>query len=92
MVLQGLPSHLQTKIIYRYELAPDDDLTMDFDDLLKKVMGLLGAKKELLSLVYVEKEGKGMEDLVGKCDHKTRVNSNLAPPSILVYRSPMVPC
>lgn len=91
MVLQGLPSHLQTKIICRYELDPDDDLTMDFD-LLKKAMGLLGAKKELASLVYVEKEGKGMEDLVGKCYHKTRASSNLAPPSILVYPSPMVPC
>lgn len=55
MVLQGLPSHLQTKIICRYELDPDDDLTMDFDDLLRNAMGLLGAKKELARLVYVEK-------------------------------------
>ncbi len=49
--LQGLPSHLLTQMIYRYELDPDDDLNMDFDDLLKKAMRLLGAKKKLANLV-----------------------------------------
>lgn len=68
--LQGLPSYLQTEMFYRYELDPDDDLKMDFDDLLKKAMGLLGAKKKLASLVQVEKAGQEVENLVGKCDYK----------------------
>ena len=49
--LQGLPSHLQTEMFYRYELDPEDDLNMDFDDLLKKAMRFLGAKKKLASIV-----------------------------------------
>ncbi len=44
--LQGLPSHLQTEIVYRYELNPNDDLNMDFDDLVKKAMRHLGAKEK----------------------------------------------
>ncbi len=40
----------------QYCLDPDDDLNMDFDDLLKKAIGLLGAKKKLASMIQVEKE------------------------------------
>lgn len=36
------------------ELDPDDDLNIDFDDLLKKAMGLLRAKKKRTSIVQVE--------------------------------------
>lgn len=77
----------------RYELDPDDDLNMDFDDLLKKAMGLLGAKEKLASLVQVEKESQGVEDLVEKCDYKTRISSTpnrlVTSPSIPTYQPPI---
>ena len=73
--LQGLPSHLQTEMFNRYELDPDNDLNIDFDHLLKKAMALLGAKKKLASLVQVEKRSQEVEDLVEKCDYKTRISS-----------------
>ncbi len=62
-------------MIYRYELDLDNDLNMDFDDLLMKAMGLLGVKKKLASLVQVEKRSQEVENLVEKCDHKTRISS-----------------
>lgn len=73
--IQGLPSHLQTEMFYRYQLDSDDDVNMDFDDLLKKAMRLLRIKKKLASLAQVEKESQGIEDLVGKSDLNTRINS-----------------
>ena len=84
--IQSLPSHLQTEMFYKYELDPDDDVNIDFDNLLKKAMGLLGAKKKLASLVQVKKESQGVEDLVEKCDLKTRINSTPGP---LLTQTPM---
>ena len=72
--LQSLPTHIQTEMFYRYELDPDDDFNMDFDDLLKRDMGLLGAKKKLANLVQVEKKSQKVEDLIEKCDYKTRIS------------------
>ena len=73
--LQGLPSAIQTEMFYRYELDPDDDLNMDFADLLKKALGLLGAKKKLVDLVRTDKKSDRIEDLVDKCEKKTRISS-----------------
>lgn len=42
-------------MIFQYELNPDDNLSMNLDDLLKKAIGLLEAKKTLASIVWVEK-------------------------------------
>lgn len=73
--LQGLPSTIQTEMFYRYELDPDDHLHMDFADLLKKALGLLGAKKRLVDLVRTDKRSDQIEDLVDKCEKKTRISS-----------------
>ena len=73
--LQGLPSTIQTKMFYRYELDPDNDLHIDFADLLKKALGLLGAKKKLVDLVWTDKKSKWIEDLVDKYEKKTRISS-----------------
>lgn len=62
-------------MFYRYELDPDDDLHMDFADLLKKALGLLGAKERLVDLVRTDKKTDRIEDLVDKCDTKTRISS-----------------
>ena len=74
----------------RYSLDSDDNLNMNFDDLFKKAMGLLGAKKKLASMVQVEKESQGVEDLVEKCNHRTRINSTpnrvITPPSVPTYQ------
>ncbi len=63
---------------------------MDFDDLLKKAMRLLGAKKKLASMVQVEKESQGVEDLVEKCNHRTCISSTpkriITPPSVPNYQ------
>lgn len=56
------------EMICRYSLKQDDDLNMDFEDLLKKAKGLLGAKKKLVSTVQVEKKSKRVEDLIEKCN------------------------
>ena len=73
----------------RYSLDPDNDLNMDFDDLLKKVMGSLGVKKKLASMVQVEKESSRVEELVEKCNHRTRISSTsnrvITPPSVPAY-------
>ena len=88
--IQGLPSDLQMEMFCRYSLDPDDDLNMDFEDLLKKAMGLLGAKKKLASMVQVEKESQGVEDLVEKCNQGTRISSTpnrlITPPSVSTHQ------
>lgn len=45
-------------MFYEYKLDLDDDFNMNFDDLLKKVVRLLKAKKKLVSMVQVKKKGK----------------------------------
>lgn len=45
------------EMFYWYSLNPDNDLNIDFNDLLKKAMGLLKAKKKLANMIQVEKEG-----------------------------------
>ena len=44
---------------------------MDFVDLLKKALGLLGAKKKLVDLVRIDKKSDRIENLVEKCKTKT---------------------
>lgn len=44
------------KIYNQYLLDSDDDLNINFDDLLKKVIRVLKTKKKLASMVQVEKE------------------------------------
>ena len=65
---------------------------MDLDDLLKKAIGLLMAKKKLANLVHVEKESQGVEDLIIKCDYKSCISFNssffVTPPSISAYHPP----
>ena len=79
-------------MLVRYELDPNDDVNMDFDDLLKKIMGLLMEKKKLPNLVHIEKESQGVEDLVMRDDYKSCISSNsssfITPPSIPVYYPP----
>ena len=48
----------------QYSLDPNDDVNIDFEDVLKKAMGLLGAKKKSANMVQVEKESQRVEDLV----------------------------
>lgn len=62
-------------MFYRYKLDPDDNLNMEFADLLKKAIELLRAKKKLACLVHIEKKGQKIENLVEIYDNKTRINS-----------------
>lgn len=65
------------EIFYLYELNPDNDLNDNLDDFIKKVMGLLWAKKKLANVVYVENKRQKVKDLVEKYNYKTRINSIL---------------
>lgn len=89
--MQGLPFHLQNKMFCQYELDPDDNVNMDFKNLLKKAMSLLVANKKLASLVQFEKKSQGVENLVEKCNHKTRIsftpNFWVALPSVPTHHS-----
>lgn len=60
-----------------YQYSPDlnDNLNIDFDNLLKKAMGLLGAKQKLVSIVQVEKKSQEVENLVKRYNHKTCISS-----------------
>lgn len=93
--LQGLPSHLQTEKFYQYELDPNNNLNMEFDNLLKKAMGLLEAKKKLATLVHVKKEDQEVGELVEKCDYKAQISSNpnrlFISLSMPTYQSPILP-
>lgn len=56
-------------------MDPNNDFIMGFENLLKKVIGLLEAKINLASIVEVEKESHEVEDLVEKFNYKTRISS-----------------
>lgn len=62
---------------------------MNFEDLLKKAIRLLIAKKKLASLVYIEKKCQGVEDIILKCDCKSCIDFNTSsfniPPSVQTY-------
>lgn len=74
----------------QYSLDSDNDLNIHFDDLLKKAMRLLGAKKKLGSMIQVEKKSYGIENLVEKCNHRICIsfipNCIIAPPSVPTYQ------
>lgn len=52
----------------QYSLDPDDDLNIDFENLLKKAMRLLGAKKKLASMVQIKIKSQGIKDFMEKCN------------------------
>lgn len=70
-----MSSIIWIKIFYHYELDPDNDLHMDFADLLKKALELLGVKKKLVNLVWIDKKSDKIEDLVNKYEVKTQICS-----------------
>lgn len=61
-------------MFYRYKLDPDNDLHINFADLLKKALKLLRAKKKLVDLVQTDEKSNRIEDLIDKCEKKTRIS------------------
>lgn len=47
---------------------------MDFDNLLKKALELLKAKKKFRNLVWTNKKSGRIENLVDKCEKKTQIS------------------
>lgn len=82
-------------MFYQYKLDPDNYLNIEFDDLLKKVMRLLEAKKKLASLVYIEKKGQKVENLIETYNNKTHISSTpnrlFIFPSMLTHQPPIFP-
>ena len=74
--IQELTTYLKNEMFVWYELDLDNVVNIDFDDLFKKTVRLLIAKKMLANLVHVEKESEKVEDLVIKYDYKSRISSN----------------
>lgn len=58
----------------QYKLHPNNDLNMQFDDLLKKAKRLLALKKKLANFVQVEKKSPKGKDLVKKYDYQTCIS------------------
>ena len=73
--IQELLLDLQIEMFCQYSLDPDDNLNINFENLLKKTMGLLGAKKKLASIIQVEKKSQGVEDLIEKYNQRIRISS-----------------
>lgn len=79
-------------MFYCYELNPNDDQHMDFTNLLKKLLGLLGVKKKLIDLVRKDKKSDRIEELREKCERKTRISSAIYYSTLLpesVFQSPI---
>lgn len=62
-------------MFHQYSLDSDDNHNTDFDDLLKKAMGLLKAKKRFASIVEILKKSQEVEDLMEKYNHNARISS-----------------
>lgn len=58
-------------MLYCYKLDPDNNLHIDFADLLKKALALLEAKKKLVDLVWTDKKSDQIENLMIKYGIKT---------------------
>lgn len=62
-------------MFYCYKLDSDNNLNINFADLLKKAIKFLKAKKKLIDLVWINKKSNRIEDLVDKCEKKTQIGS-----------------
>lgn len=75
-----------------YKLDPDDNISINLENLSKKAMRLLRAKKKLANFVYIEKKSQKVEYLIIKYNQKSYIGSNLdffvTPPSIPTYYPP----
>lgn len=78
-------------MFYLYKLNSNNNLNIKFDNLFKKIIKLLEAKKKLVSLVYIEKKVQKIEAFIEKCNYKTPIsftsNHLLISLSILLYQS-----
>ena len=81
--IQGLASTVQSELFYRYELDPDEDEDMDFKDLLKKALALVGSKKRMIDLIRIDKKNDRITDLVDKCEKKSKIISTFSNTSSL---------
>lgn len=68
-------SIIQIEIFYYYNLDLDNNLYIDFVDLLKRALRLLSTKKKLIDLVWTDKKSDQIEDLVNKYKRKAQINS-----------------
>ena len=92
--IQGLASTVQSELFYRYELDPDEDEDMDFKDLLKKALALVGSKKRMIDLIRTDKKNDRITDLVDKYEKKSKITSTLnttAPLPESAFQPPIAP-
>ncbi len=73
--LQGLPHTYWTKLFYWHNLYLEGDDAINFDDLLKKTLTLIGAKKQIVDLARINHNNKRISDLVDKSSSNERVSS-----------------
>lgn len=74
LFLQELLSVIPMELFYYYKLNPDNDLNINFANLLKKTLGFLRTKKKLVDLVQIANKSDQIEDLVNKCEKKTQIS------------------
>lgn len=74
----------------QYSIDTNNNLKINIEDYLKKVIRLFGVNKILPSIVEIEKKSQEIEDFVKKCNYKVRISSILkrliTPPFITFYQ------
>lgn len=77
--LQGLPPSIRAELFYASNLDPDDNLELDFQELLQKTVKIVKLNKKLRGMVRSDEKNSQVSDLVTRCDEEALISS---PPSI----------
>lgn len=62
-------------MFYYYKLDSNNNLHIDFINLLKKGLRLLETKKKLVDLVWMDNKSDRIENLIDKYEKKTQISS-----------------
>ena len=73
--LQGLPPSIRAELFYASDLDPDDDLELDFQELLQKTTKMIKLKKKLGGMVRSDEKNSQVSDLVDRCDQEALIGS-----------------
>ena len=90
--LQGLPPSIRAELFYASDLDPDDDLELDFQELLQRTIKMIKLKKKLGGMVRSDEKNSQVSDLVDRCDQEALISSPpnaFAPLPASTFRPPV---
>lgn len=61
-------------LFYASDLDPDNDLKLDFQDLLQKTMKMVKLKKKLGGIIKSDKKNSQVSNLVNRCDEEVFIS------------------